>query len=150
MRVCTNCLTSKNEDEYYFKNRADHRLHAICKQCYAERRKLTFKIHYEKYGDEYRKRALVRKHVIKSIRRKQLLKYLTGKSCVTCGNKDIRVLDFDHINKNAKSFGIARALNDGISWENILAEINKCQILCANCHRIRTSKQFNWYREPTD
>lgn len=31
------------------------------------------------------------------------------------------------------------------SWDEILDEIKKCEVVCANCHRIRTAKQFNWY-----
>lgn len=34
---------------------------------------------------------------------------------------------------------------DGYSWENILKEIEKCQVLCANCHRIKTARDYKWY-----
>ncbi len=73
--------------------------------------------------------------------------YLADKQCAACGVSDVCVLDFDHINADDKSFSIARALSNTLSWDLILNEIAKCQILCANCHRIRTAKQFNWYRQ---
>ena len=60
---------------------------------------------------------------------------------------DIRVLDFDHIDPETKSYGIAKGLHAIKSWQNILIEIEKCQILCANCHRIKTSEHQNWYRK---
>jgi len=75
-----------------------------------------------------------------------MLKFLADKSCIECGISDSRVLEFDHINPKAKSFSITRAINDTRKWENILLEINKCQILCANCHKIRTAEQQGWYK----
>ena len=33
-----------------------------------------------------------------------------------------------------------------ISWEKILDEIKKCQVLCVKCHRIKTGRDANWYK----
>ena len=46
------------------------------------------------------------------------------------------VLDFDHVRD--KEFGISRAIQNGTSLDKIVKEIEKCEIVCANCHRIRT------------
>lgn len=46
------------------------------------------------------------------------------------------ILDFDHIAD--KSFGISRAIQQGMHLDKIQAEIKKCEIVCANCHRQRT------------
>lgn len=146
MKPCSNCSIVKSTSEYYFRDKIKGVLHTSCKQCYTEKRKLSFKKHYEKYGDEYRKRALIRKQRIVKIRRAQILEYFRGKYCANCGITDVRVLDFDHIDRSSKSFAISKALTDGLSWGKIIDEIGKCQILCANCHRIRTSEQFNWYK----
>jgi hypothetical protein len=35
-------------------------------------------------------------------------------------------------------------VHQAYSWTSILAEINKCEIRCANCHRRRTALQFGW------
>lgn len=74
------------------------------------------------------------------------MEYLSDKSCVKCGYSNPLALEFDHIDPNTKLFGIARALTNTISWENILKEIDKCQILCANCHKIKTGAQQGWYK----
>ena|SRR5215213_2972902 len=84
---------------------------------------------------------------IKTELKARLLDFLSDKSCTACGISDPRVLDFDHINIEEKSFGIARGLTNAFNWVKILTEIEKYQILCANCHRIRTAEQFNWYRK---
>ncbi len=139
------CLQKTKElSSFYLREKARNRYHSQCKQCYSDKRKLFAKEHYNKYGDAYRKRARIRKASIKQDRQDKMIKYLSDKSCANCGINDIRVLDFDHIDETKKSFSIARAINDGYSWERISKEIKKCRILCANCHRIRTAKQYNW------
>jgi hypothetical protein len=71
------------------------------------------------------------RHAIK----KQLVKYKGGK-CEICGyNKCIGALQFHHIDENEKDFEIAALYNRGhYDIEPIYKEIDKCQLLCANCH----------------
>jgi hypothetical protein len=63
-----------------------------------------------------------------------------------CGETDVRVLEFDHIDPSRKEFGIARAITYGKPWDTIVEEIQKCQILCANCHKKRTAIQYGWFK----
>lgn len=58
--------------------------------------------------------------------------------CAKCGNKDPRVLDYDHIDGKDKIDIISRMAGQTVSMKNLKEEIKKCQILCANCHRIKT------------
>lgn len=56
-----------------------------------------------------------------------------GGSCVKCGyNKSVHALEFHHLDKNEKDFGIGAANK---SWEIIKKELDKCILVCANCHR---------------
>ena len=75
-----------------------------------------------------------------------MLQLLQNRCCVDCGEKDIVVLEFDHLNPALKSFEISQAVRLGHSWSETLKEINKCEVVCANCHKKRTAKQFNWYK----
>ena len=75
-----------------------------------------------------------------------MLSYLRDKKCSICSETDIRTFEFDHINPNEKSFNISRGMTNGYKWEMILQEINKCRILCANCHKKHTSVTRNWYK----
>lgn len=68
--------------------------------------------------------------------------FLSNKKCVDCGEKDPRVLDFDHINPSRKRRPIAKMLSGHNSWRSILLEIKKCKIRCANCHRRKSYNQF--------
>lgn len=78
------------------------------------------------------------KNIRKSLIRKQYYEIKKGFKCCNCGNDDFRVLEFDHINRNKKELCISEAMGRGCSLEKIKKEIDKCQVLCANCHRIKT------------
>ena len=62
-----------------------------------------------------------------------------------CGEPDPVVLDFDHVS-NAKIANISYLLNSVGSWRRLEAEIEKCEVRCANCHRRKTAKQQHWYK----
>lgn len=55
--------------------------------------------------------------------------------CTRCGEKHLATLDFHHRDPAAKGFGIAAALGRMSSEKRLKQEIDKCDILCANCHR---------------
>jgi len=64
--------------------------------------------------------------------REMAVEYKGGK-CVFCGyDKYAGALDFHHIEK--KSFGIS-AKGHSRSWESVKQELDKCVLVCANCHR---------------
>jgi len=75
--------------------------------------------------------------------RKALFEHKQLNPCVDCGNKDPTVLEFDHRDPKTKSFNISNMMN--MTWGTIKKEIDKCDVVCANCHRQRTAKQQNWY-----
>ncbi len=54
--------------------------------------------------------------------------------CKECGEKDPRTLDFHHRDPNEKSFNLSSFASHSI--RQLKAEIEKCDVLCANCHRI--------------
>lgn len=56
------------------------------------------------------------------------------------------VLEFDHKDGSDKFESITQMIADNASWEKIVAEIEKCDVRCANCHRRRTASQFNYKR----
>lgn len=95
------------------------------------------------YKDKESLYAAQKKH--RDRNKAKLLEYLADHPCVDCGNSDSRVLEFDHLHD--KKFNIARMVSGGhFSWTRIQEEISKCQVRCANCHRIKTLDQFGWSR----
>lgn len=65
-----------------------------------------------------------------------------GQPCMDCRERfPFYVLDYDHRPGEVKRFEIGKAVRGSYKWETILAEIAKCDLICANCHRKRT-----WHR----
>ncbi len=58
-------------------------------------------------------------------------------ACCRCGEDRPPCLDFHHPEKKTET--ISKMVNDGYSWSTIQAEIDRCLVLCANCHRIEHS-----------
>jgi len=81
-----------------------------------------------------------REYLIKAVtrRRKEIrlkaIKHLGGR-CIKCGyDKYPEVLEFHHKNPSQKEFGLSRQ-GHCRSWKRVCQEIEKCDLLCANCHR---------------
>ncbi len=66
--------------------------------------------------------------------------YLGG-ACLDCGlvAEYLDVYDFHHRKPSEKEFCIATAHDK--AWDHVQQELDKCDLLCANCHRIRHAKQ---------
>jgi hypothetical protein len=87
------------------------------------------KRHFEQQGVYHLARRADRRALIDAIK--------LASGCIDCGyNDNAEVLDFDHVEAGSKIAGIAAMIDH--SWENIMAEIEKCVVRCANCHRIVT------------
>lgn len=72
---------------------------------------------------------------IRSDKRKLIESYKDDKSCKYCDECENACLEFHHLNPNEKDFQISRAVSSGKTWEEILIEIEKCDIVCSNCHK---------------
>ena len=79
---------------------------------------------------------------IKARRRKLLAAtrwYRQEHGCIDCGMDDVRTLQFDHVpGRGTKLFHIATAASNGQSLPALWREIQKCDVVCANCHSVRT------------
>lgn len=85
-------------------------------------------------GGQGRCREHYRKY-LKKIRSEYLIKMLGGK-CKSCGKQfPVGVFDFHHINPKAKKFSISLHMVNK-SMEALVKEAKKCDLLCANCHRV--------------
>ena len=66
--------------------------------------------------------------------------YKSKHGCCHCDNHDYRVLDFHHRDRGRKKFCISAGVATR-SWSKLSREIKKCDILCANCHRVEHWQQ---------
>lgn len=79
--------------------------------------------------------------------RQRYFNILKQSVCIGCGEVNPIVLEFDHKDGVEKIESVGRMVGNGYSWETIEKEIEKCEIRCANCHRIRTAEQQGWYKD---
>lgn len=75
-----------------------------------------------------------------------LTEFKLKNGCADCGyRKSAEALDFDHLPGTTKRFCVSQV--NGRSWKQIMSEIAKCEVVCANCHRIRTAQRRKQKRE---
>lgn len=73
-------------------------------------------------------------------RKTAYVRELKNNPCTDCGIKyPFYVMEFDHLDGATKLREVGRSLNNG--WRSLKAEIAKCELVCANCHRARTYKR---------
>ena len=144
MRNCSQCKKEKNEKEFYTRKERNSYISA-CKSCTCsnnkKKRALNKKLRKGKLGLEAKKESkrLSLINVFNKIKRRKywIDRYKLIKGCSNCGYKEAScALDFDHINPKTKDF--QPTSNLGCSLKRIFSELKKCQILCSNCHRIKT------------
>ena len=90
-------------------------------------------------------------------KRRRLYEYYSDHTCVDCGESRPEVLELDHVSgqkmrtKDGKrTLGVSDLISRNYSWTMIEEEIKKCEVRCANCHRIRTVKTHGWYKDLVD
>lgn len=112
MKQCSNCKEYKPEKEFYWKDKAHTILNSKCKLCSNAR---MTELRRERY-------ILVQE-------------YKTSKGCAVCGEKRHWVLDLHHRDGKEKEDTVSNMLRKNVSWEKIQEELDRCEVLCANCHR---------------
>lgn len=94
--------------------------------------------HYKKKSEYYKTKAKEKQSLLKTIS-KELRE---ENPCIDCGQfYPHYVMDFDHLPGSEKLMDPARLYKTG-SISKFLQEIDKCEIVCANCHRIRTHNRL--------
>lgn len=141
MKPCSLCKEIKPISEFYV---SGGYLYPQCKLCKRNKDKSTY--HKNASEKERRKRNDKKSRQIRRLRAQIFVYEILSKSkCVDCNESRFETLEFDHICGN-KTKPISLMVKQGLKPEEIQKEISKCEVRCANCHRIRTSKQLEWAR----
>jgi hypothetical protein len=141
MKVCTRCgPPAQPIENFAMRNRKTGGRQYICRKCQSQ----YVQAHYHANRAMYIEKARVRNTKQTQINAEFMIEYLSNHPCVDCGESDIIVLEFDHLrDKVADVSVLARG---GYSIEAIQREIDKCEVVCANCHRRRTARRAGTYR----
>jgi len=125
-KKCSKCGKIKSYQEFTKKSGRKDGLNSQCKNC---TRKMTKK-HYQENTQYY---------IDKSKKQQEFLvewynDYKKKNECEKCGEKKWYVLQFHHRDSKEKETEISSAVRNGWSLNRLKKEIEKCDILCSNCH----------------
>jgi 5-methylcytosine-specific restriction endonuclease McrA len=139
MKLCRLCEVEKEETEFYTKGRWRD---TKCKDCEKNKKKTAYQILSEEQKDAVRKKKNAAKELNVERNIKFIIDYYKTHRCVSCNESNPLVLEFDHLRD--KKYAISDLIAGGLSIQILKEEIEKCQVLCANCHRIKTAIQLNY------
>lgn len=123
------CYTCKRSDVEFNKNKAKKDgLNSICKDCSRKRSRLYYKDHKAIHIKNVGKRNAI----VVGRNRKFTDDYKSERGCKYCPEKETCCLQFHHLGDKDESISVL--VGRGVSIERILKEINKCEVVCANCH----------------
>lgn len=112
----------------------------FCDYCKRYHPKSFFGIALTKNSKIYRRRKC--SNCYKLTKKKLIEKYLawlniykSKRGCIRCKIKDPRILDFHHKNESDKKFTLG-TFRRSVGFNQIQNEVKKCEVICANCHRI--------------
>ena len=111
-KICTKCKRELPIDQFYWRNKAKGIRRADCKDCHNG----YVKIKYQE-------------------RQNKIEEFKSQLKCAKCGEMRGYVLDLHHLNPEEKDRTVSRMISNNASDEIIQKEINKCIVLCSNCHR---------------
>lgn len=124
MKICIKCLSKKSLNCFYKNKSKKDGLQDYCKDCKKEQDKKSWSKNGEKWSSHYNQKRIEALKLVND--------YKKERHCEKCLNKKWYSLDFHHLDPSIKEFNISNGI--GYSKENLFNEIEKCIILCKNCH----------------
>jgi len=124
---CNRCQGEKVITDFPFKNKAKDIRHGACTECWKEIRKTSY--------DKNKKTTLLRNTKNKKKTRNWYIEYKSTLKCSNCNENHPACLEFHHVDPNTKEYDVSIMLRSTVSVEKLKKEIDKCVILCSNCHK---------------
>jgi hypothetical protein len=134
------CKTLKPLEDFAINRSKSDGRSSMCKIC----KKAYNHEYYDRTKDRHNPGRAARREEVKNEVRQKVYEYLRVHPCVDCGESDVVVLDFDH--QRDKKLDVSQMIHNSVCWERVRAEIEKCEVVCANDHRRRTAAKFGWWR----
>lgn len=132
MRICNVCQESLPLERFHKRSKGGHQ--HTCKECAKRRAKEDYYANKERYFAQAKQRD-------KEMRER--IRELKSVPCVDCGGMfDPVCMDFDHLPEFDKVANVSQLMRQRMAWSKIEAEIAKREVVCANCHRLRTKDRL--------
>lgn len=139
---CTTCHVVRPSTDFNVRRNAPDGRQPRCRECAAA--------WYVTNRAAHKAKVLARNNRVRAENQALLIAYLLEHPCVDCGEQDVRVLEFDHLDPAQKRGTVTRLLGSGFGWDRIEEEIRRCSVRCANCHRRRTADMFGYGRSAAE
>lgn len=146
-KVCNKCYQRKDISEFYKRKNSKDSLRSQCKLCYKksidrDKKKVSNKIYrlknkikLKQYRSKNKKRSNELRNKRYLMKKLEAINYKGGK-CSICGyDKCIQALEFHHLYPNEKESDISILIQKNKDFKLIKRELDKCILLCSNCHR---------------
>ena len=131
VKTCSTCRLEKACEEFY---RKGGRLQSKCNECQ--------RAYHRLYYRENKSRFIAKNRNNKNRQRRRLRTILLRakeRPCQDCGGTfHPWVMELDHREGTVKEAAVANLVSKGCTDARLLEEIEKCDVVCANCHRMRT------------
>jgi len=121
-------------------------LNGTCRECH---KKYT-RQHYNNNKSYYKNKAKKARKAYKQEIHTFLAEYFKTHPCVDCGETNFMVLEFDHKDPHTKYMSICSMITGQKPIGLVKKEIQKCEVRCANCHKIKTAHQLGWWKSSYD
>lgn len=122
IKKCPCCKKEKSIGEFYLNKARKNNLSSWCKAC----QKKMWREYYHKSKEYYKQYNM---EVLE--RAQSIITQVKELGCSSCFEMDERTLEFHHVNPKEKRFNVGRS--HGVT--TLIKEMEKCILLCANCHR---------------
>jgi hypothetical protein len=142
VKRCPKCHVVKDATEFPRREPGRQSPSAYCKPC----QRVYSKAHYQRNRGKHNLRRAEHAREYRVRNQHFIARILTGAFCIDCGEDDPIVLEFDHV-MSTKRYNVSSMTYRGVSVASIVAEIAKCVIRCANCHRRKTATMY-WKGSP--
>jgi hypothetical protein len=140
-KTCSRCKKKKPVEQFPWKSKAEGTRISYCAPCRGQ------------YNREYYSKNPAQRVLITKRNRDRIYVFLDEmkqQPCKDCKNTfPPCAMEFDHLNPKTKLGTIARLVHEGASKERLLKEIKKCDLVCANCHRLRTCRRDHKHSHKT-
>ena len=136
-RLCGRCGCWQAPESFGFRDRAQTKRQFWCLTCLVEYKRDW----YQRNRDAHLAHVRAAARLATAENRARLAAYKAHHPCVDCGETDPVVLEFDHLRD--KRWNVSEMITGAFPWATIEAELAKCAVRCANCHRRKTSAERN-------
>ena len=140
MKICIRCGERKIDEEFFLHSLKGRQ--STCKEC----RKVIDHQSYERHKEKRKEQAVAWQSKFSA----WCDTFKQGKPCTDCGEVfHPCAMQWDHLRSETKKCNVALIRGTGLGYKAFLEEIAKCELVCSNCHAIRTFNRQHAVTSPT-